>query len=99
MRQGEGATPVLAKLDELGPLLTGNPGAGAAEGLAWIRSLATELKLPTLGQSGLNKSDFEKVAAMAKKSSSMRGNPVELSEDDLFRILEMERRQDQINPG
>jgi alcohol dehydrogenase class IV len=94
LRQRDRTSPTLVKLDEVGQLLTGKPGAGITEGLAWIWSLGVQLNLPTLEESGLKETDFKTIAAMAKQSSSMRGNPVELSEEDLVRILEMEQRQD-----
>jgi alcohol dehydrogenase class IV len=93
LQEREDSSPVLGKFEELGQLLTGKPGAGLTEGVAWIRSLGAELNLPTLEHYGLKATNHETIAAMAKQASSMRGNPVDLSEEDLIKILEMERRQ------
>lgn len=90
LRQMNGTSEILEKFGELSRILTGNPGAVAEDVLSWIRMLCTEFHLPSLGQAGLQKGDFVTFAEMAQKSSSMRGNPIDLSQVDLVRILEME---------
>ncbi len=94
LRQTDGVSVTLEKFHEMGRILTGNAEAAAENGLEWIRLLCVEFRLPPLGQSGLPDGDFTNIAAMAQKSSSMRGNPVSLSDSDLIRILEMERCQE-----
>jgi alcohol dehydrogenase class IV len=84
----------LEKLDELGRILTGKPGAVAEDGLAWVQKLSSEFRLPSLRESGLQEEELATIVNMAKQSSSMRGNPVDLSDDDLIRILAGEREQD-----
>lgn len=93
LRQTDGSATTLGKLDEMGCLLTGRSGAVAEDGLEWIRLLCAEFHLPSLGQAGLGEGDFATIVGMARQSNSMRGNPVDLSDGDLLRILEMERRQ------
>ena len=91
LRQTDGTSSILQKFHEMGRILTGNSGAHAEEGLEWIRLLCTEFCLLSLGPAGLRDKDFAAIAAMAQQSNSMRGNPVELSQGDLLRILEMEK--------
>ncbi|HEX2971422.1 MAG TPA: iron-containing alcohol dehydrogenase [Tepidisphaeraceae bacterium] len=50
-------------------------------------SLARDLKIPALGQFGLGVGDIPGMVALARKSSSMRYNPVTLSETTLSDIL------------
>ncbi|MBN1546486.1 MAG: iron-containing alcohol dehydrogenase [Syntrophaceae bacterium] len=89
-----GSAPIsLKKLHELGRILTGSSGALAEDALAWIQKLSKKFKLPSLSESGLRSEDLPKVADMARQSSSMRGNPVDLLDGDLIRILEGEKRQ------
>lgn len=94
LRQTGGASAMLAKFDELGRILTDRPEAVVEDGLAWMNNLYAEFQLPSLREVGLREQDFVTVAEMAEKSSSMRGNPADLSEEDLIRILEMEQRPD-----
>ena len=49
--------------------------------------LAQKLQLPSLSQFGLTESMFPKIIEMAKKSSSMRYNPVVLADETLANIL------------
>jgi len=81
-------SPALAHYDEIARVLTGKATAQAAEGVAWLQDLCAELKVPPLGQFGLREQDFPMVVEKAKKSSSMKGNPIELTDDELMEILE-----------
>ena len=80
-------SPVLARFDELARLLTAQPGARAADGLAWVQQLCAELNVPPLTQFGLKSADYPTVVAKAKKASSMKGNPIQLTDDELIKIL------------
>ena len=77
----------LDRYAEAARLLTGNPAASIEDGLAWIRETLSLLGVPGLAAYGLGPQDADDVAAKAMKSSSMRGNPVALSYDDLKAIL------------
>lgn len=87
LRQRNAALPALAKYDEAARLLTGSNSAKAADAVIWIRELCLALKVPSLARFGLKLQDFETIAAKAKKSSSMKGNPVELTDDELLNII------------
>ena len=77
----------LARMDELGPLLTGDADAGRDDALAWVRELCRALGVPGLGAYGLGESDVSAVVEKAARASSMKGNPIELTEDELTGIL------------
>jgi alcohol dehydrogenase class IV len=77
----------LDRYEETARLLTGQPAASIADGLAWIRETVAMLGIPRLGVFGLGPADVSEVAANAARSSSMQGNPVALSHDDLRAIL------------
>jgi alcohol dehydrogenase class IV len=87
LQQRDPISPALAKYDETARLLTGNDSAKAADAVTWVQELCLILKVPSLAQFGLKQQDFETVAAKAKKSSSMKGNPVELTDDELLNII------------
>lgn len=85
------ACPALARYDEVAQILTGKTAARAAEGVAWVQSLCAEFEIPSLVEFGLKEKDFPTVAAKAQRSSSMKGNPIELTDDELVGILKKSR--------
>jgi alcohol dehydrogenase class IV len=83
--------PVAGALDrytEVARRLTGDPMATAEDGLTWVRALCTELAIPPLRASSLTRSDFVQVIPAAARASSMQGNPVKLTQDELTSVLE-----------
>jgi alcohol dehydrogenase class IV len=87
LKQRDANSPALAKYAEAARLLTGSNLAKAADAVAWVRELCLALKVPSLACYGLKEQDFEIVTSKAKKSSSMKGNPVELTDDELLNII------------
>uniref|UniRef100_A0A0G4GPB0 ABM domain-containing protein n=1 Tax=Chromera velia CCMP2878 TaxID=1169474 RepID=A0A0G4GPB0_9ALVE len=79
---------MLSKFDEVAQMVTNNPAATAEEGALWLESLAVDLGVPKLSAYGMKKEDHEKVVEMSKGSSSMKGNPVPLSSEELLVILQ-----------
>ena len=85
---GEDVRAVLARFDEIARILTGKNTATALDAVSWIGDLCTALGLPGLRRYGLSSVDFPAIVAKAQKASSMQGNPVELSEEELTAILD-----------
>ncbi len=85
-KRGAGS-PTLLRYDEAASFLTGKAGTKATAGLEWMQELCTGLKVTPLTQFGLKEQDFPQVAAKAQKSSSMKGNPVALTDGELTQIL------------
>jgi alcohol dehydrogenase class IV len=81
-------SPALGRYDDITQLLTGKAAAQAADGVTWVQQLCAELNVPSLVRFGLKEQDFPAVVEKAKKSSSMKGNPIELTDDELMGILE-----------
>lgn len=79
--------PYLPRFEEITRILTGNPHAGLAAGMAWLDRLVRQLDIPPLARFGLKESDLPGIAANALKASSMKGNPIELGEKDVIDIL------------
>ncbi len=79
--------PAVDRYAEAARLLTGNPAASIRDGLAWIRETLALLAVPGLATFGLRPQDADEIAAKALTSSSMQGNPVALSQDDLKAVL------------
>ncbi len=81
-------SPMLGRFYDAAHLLTGKGTSVPSDGVAWVQSLCEELDIPSLSQIGLDKTMIPAVAAQARNASSMKGNPVELSERELSDILE-----------
>ena len=79
--------PALPRYTEVAWLLTGAADALVEDGLAWIRETVTRLAIPGLAAYGVRPGDVGEIAAAAARSSSMQGNPVLLSDDDLRAIV------------
>ncbi len=84
-RQAESAT--LARYDEVARLLTGHPGAVAADGVQFVSELCAALQIPPLGSYGIVEADYPALIEKAAVASSMQGNPIVLTKDELREIL------------
>jgi len=88
LRQRAADSPVLARYAEVARILTGRPDAAPEDAAGWVGDLAEALSIPGLSAHGLAPGDLETAVAQARKASSMRGNPIELTDEELHRILE-----------
>ncbi|MBW6534209.1 MAG: iron-containing alcohol dehydrogenase [Mariniphaga sp.] len=77
----------LEKYNEVARILTGNSKAIAADGIQWAKNMVDVLKIPNLSTFGLSVSDFPILIEKAKNASSMKGNPVLLSDEQLMKVL------------
>lgn len=78
----------LLKYREVAQIFTGDANAEIKEGIERINMLVKELGIPTLSKFGISTTDFQELVEKAKNSSSMKGNPVKLADDQLVSILE-----------
>jgi alcohol dehydrogenase class IV len=88
VRERESGNRVLSRFAEVARLLTASPQAQPEDGVFWLRELCAALGIPGLGTYGVQGSDFPEVIAAARKSSSMKGNPVKLTDEECASILE-----------
>jgi alcohol dehydrogenase class IV len=79
--------PALGRYALAAQLLTGRASAAIEDGVSWIRETLTLLEIPGLAAFGVTPEQADEVADQAIKSSSMRGNPVALSTNDLRDVL------------
>lgn len=79
----DAASRTLTRFGQLAALATGQPGEAEAL-VAWFAELVAAAELPPLDLGGLPTSE---VVAGVRQASSTRGNPVELSEQQLRGIL------------
>lgn len=71
---------------EIAAFLTGRPGASASDGIAWLAALTAALEIPGLARYGMTPADAPALVEKAKVASSMRGNPIALTDDELTEI-------------
>jgi alcohol dehydrogenase class IV len=76
------------RLDELGVLLTGQARARAEDAIAWCSATSAALSIPTLSVLGLRRDQITNAAQKSEQSSSMKGNPLALTNEELIEILE-----------
>jgi alcohol dehydrogenase class IV len=77
----------LQRYAEVARLLTGDVAAAAERGPAWVQELTEALQIPGLGAYGLTADGFEPLVQQAPKASSMQGNPIQLTPEELGEIL------------
>jgi alcohol dehydrogenase class IV len=80
------STPALARLREVATLVTGRPDARIADGVAWIADLCAALEIPGLARHGLTAARIPELVAKARVASSMKGNPIALTDGELTEI-------------
>jgi alcohol dehydrogenase class IV len=77
----------LARMEHVARLLSGNRDARAEDGIAWVETLTRDLGVKRLSAYGVAPGDVPGVTAQARASSSLRGNPIELTDGELAEIL------------
>jgi alcohol dehydrogenase class IV len=77
----------LLKFNEIARILTQNKNSNAEDGVSWVQEMVKKLKIPSLSDFNLNSDLFPELIEKARNSSSMKGNPVELNNTQLFEIL------------
>jgi len=77
----------LERYREAAVLLTGREGARPEDGVDWIRQLGRRLVVPSLGALGFTADQTTEAVFKARQASSMKGNPVGLTEEELAGIF------------
>jgi alcohol dehydrogenase class IV len=68
-------------------MLTENPHAHAGELSPWLIDLCKQLQIPGLRTYGVQESDATELCAGAARASSMKANPIVLTNEELTEIL------------
>ena len=79
--------PALERYAEIARIFTGRSEATIAEGVAWVRSLCSDLEIPALRSYGLAPADLPALVAEAQRASSTKGNPISLTVEELTEIV------------
>jgi alcohol dehydrogenase class IV len=77
----------LQRMSEVAALLTDQPHATPEDAIAWLQELTTALSISGLASYGLDQTTIDAVVTAAQKASSMRGNPIDLSDEEVREIV------------
>lgn len=82
--------PALPRYRELASLLTGAPLADVSpeDGVAFVAALTRDLAVPGLAHHGMRPADVPALVEKAKQASSMKGNPLPLTDSELTEIAQ-----------
>ena len=75
------------RFDTVAKIMTNDDHASARDAVAWLKNICSELMIIPLGELGLKDAAISVIARQAIKSSSTKGNPVEVTEEELADIL------------
>ena len=81
-------SPALGKLNEIARWLTGSSSTGTDGLVRWLIQLCLDLNIPSLSTYGLGRQQVPELIIRSQKASSMKTNPVLLSETELYDIIE-----------
>jgi alcohol dehydrogenase class IV len=81
-------SPAIGRYQEVARLLTGDGTADAEDGVAWVWNLCHAMNIRPLAEFGLKSDDFPVLIFQAQRASSMKGNPVSLTDVKLIDMLE-----------
>lgn len=87
LQMREPQSPALARYREVARIVTGKTDAGPSDGINWVHNVCSRLKLPPLSDYKITEADFPLLVEKARAASSMKGNPIQLTEEELAKIL------------
>jgi len=79
----------LSRFEDIARWVTGVENATIEEGVEWISSLCENMEIPRLSGLGIKKAHFPAIIEKSKNSSSMKGNPIQLTEQEMTKVLEL----------
>lgn len=81
-------SPSLTRFREVARIVTGKKAAAPSDGINWVRNICARLKPPPLSEYKITEADLPLLVEKAQAASSMKGNPVQLTEKELVKILQ-----------
>jgi alcohol dehydrogenase class IV len=89
LRALDGQHPALVRYATVAQIVTQRPDATAEELAGWVRQLTADLQIAPLGAYGVRAEHFAEIVSASQQASSMKGNPVLLSADELQNVLRL----------
>jgi alcohol dehydrogenase class IV len=87
LRARHPASEPLRRYETVARLLSGRPQASAEDAVEWTREICRELQIPPLRAYGVRDTDYPELVEKAERASSMKGNPIVLTPDELREVL------------
>jgi alcohol dehydrogenase class IV len=87
MRQRAPRHPAVDRMESIAEWLTGRPDAKSEDAIEWCTRAATAFSLPGLASWHVSRSDVPVIVRRAAQASSMKANPLLLTEEELAGIL------------
>jgi alcohol dehydrogenase class IV len=87
LRERDPKNQAVNRYDLIARLLTENARATAGAGIRWIRELASDFKITSLGSHGIKAEHTDEIVKNAMNASSMKANPIALTEAELAEVL------------
>jgi len=77
----------LRRYEEIAGMVLSDRNSSAMDGAAWVKKLCQRLKMPPLSTYGMSEDNLDTLIQQSQRSSSMQGNPVQLTDEELRDIL------------
>ena len=87
LRERQPDSEALRKFGDVARLLTGDANASADDGASWLTALVRDLQIPPLSRYGITPAHTAELVEKAAAASSMKGNPLPLTAEELKAIL------------
>jgi alcohol dehydrogenase class IV len=87
LRERDPDSEALGRYDGVARILTGRSDAVGDDAALFCEALRRDMGIPRLREQGVKKEEFALACGKAAKASSMKGNPVELTMEELEQIL------------
>lgn len=87
LRARSAGSPALARYQKIAHLVTGCAQARPEDGVEWVARLSASLRIPPLRAYGIGESHVPALVEKAATASSMKGNPISLTRDELTDLL------------
>ena len=82
------ASQALGRYAEVARLLTGGSQTTAEDGVRWTAEICRKLEIPPLRTYGVTEADIPDLVEKAAQASSMKGNPIVLTPEELRQIIQ-----------
>jgi alcohol dehydrogenase class IV len=89
LAEREPGNPALARYMEIARLVTGNLAADVSTLTRWLDDLRSDLQIPCLSEYGIGDEDLDMLVEKSANASSMKANPLVLTNSEMRAILEM----------
>lgn len=87
LKAREPNNPALKRYEYAAQFLLFSRSATAQDAMDWISETSRIFEIPGLGAYGVREDEFDEIVEKSSVSSSMKGNPIALSADELSEIL------------